>query len=176
MPSQHSSFTVILSVFFILKRLFSNGKYENNLGPLSTAQRWFENLFVLSAPFVLVSRVFLNYHTVLQIITGSSIGLIIACVFFWTVGKKLDENIPTGTFFDKIVRQAESKKGITEVIADVTGVNKLNQKDATTGENLHQTPIMSYASKKPEEQAKIPEIKNSMNPRNIPEGIKVGTL
>ena len=101
-----------------------------------------ENLFVACAPFILISRNYLNYHTVPQIIFGSTIGFIFAVVFFWTIGRKLDEGRLTGTFFDKIVVAAEKTGSLIDTIADVTGVESLPAKDSQTKQEL--TPQKNF--------------------------------
>ena len=105
-------------------------------GQLSDLQRMTENLFLLCAPFILISRNYLNYHTVPQIIFGSTIGMVLGIIFFVTVGRKMDEGKETKTFFDKIIVAAEKSNGIVGTIADVTGVESLPAKDSQTKQDI----------------------------------------
>lgn len=69
----------------------------------SKIEKLLENIFIFTAPIVLISRVFLNYHTPMQILAGSTIGALVASVYFFSIGRLIAEGRDTNTFLDKII-------------------------------------------------------------------------
>jgi membrane-associated phospholipid phosphatase len=65
MPSNHSQQAVVFSTYMILKDL-----EKNTLSPLKTI------IYVLLALIIMYSRIYLNCHTIQQVIMGGVIGLI----------------------------------------------------------------------------------------------------
>ena len=64
-----------------------------------------ENIFIGMGPVILVSRVFLRYHSVSQILAGMVIGTMVSIVFFLTYGRKIEEGKATGTILDRLIKE-----------------------------------------------------------------------
>ena len=85
---------------------------------MSNATRYFENIFVSTAPLVLISRVYLRYHSLAQIAAGSTIGLLLALTFYYAVGRKLVDRKKTHTFWDKIITDLEKEPTVIDEVIE----------------------------------------------------------
>lgn len=79
MPSQHAAFTVSLAVWFLLSRKSGLQSPEGYM--------FWENCFIIISPFILISRIVLNYHTLAQILAGSAVGAVVSYAFLHKYGK-----------------------------------------------------------------------------------------
>uniref|UniRef100_A0A7S3NWS2 Phosphatidic acid phosphatase type 2/haloperoxidase domain-containing protein n=1 Tax=Euplotes crassus TaxID=5936 RepID=A0A7S3NWS2_EUPCR len=76
MPSGHSSF----SVCFIIWSAYA---YYMNL-----KKAWLPIFFLIAGIIVIISRVYLGYHTLLQVSMGSTVGLFLSTTYFYMIHYK----------------------------------------------------------------------------------------
>lgn len=78
-PSGHSGFATAMTTWLILEVLCFDPYAEFKQ---SRFYRWSRNAFLVFAPWIPISRHFLNYHTPEQIIVGCLVGNITTILFF----------------------------------------------------------------------------------------------
>ena len=79
MPSQHAAFTVCLVVWYLVCR-------RGGLKSPEGFETW-ENYLIIISPFILLSRIILNYHTLAQILAGSFVGGCVSYIFYHKYGR-----------------------------------------------------------------------------------------
>lgn len=86
MPSDHSQIMFYFSSFFILLVAF---RYHINNGKANTNKMLHKSILIIGSFFaavlVALSRVYLEYHTVEQVLVGAFVGTFIGCVWFYLV-------------------------------------------------------------------------------------------
>jgi len=113
-PSGHSGFTASLTTWLILEIVVFHHKASFKTSKIYTVLR---NSFIGLAPFIPVSRYFLNYHTFEQIMYGLLTGFVCTVVYFAVLMKTLikkdkDEHYHSGVvrvlgrfvFHDNLIR------------------------------------------------------------------------
>jgi len=103
-PSGHSGFASAMATWFILEIIFFSQNAAFKQGKFYSYSR---NIFIILAPLIPISRYFLNYHTVEQIVCGLLTG-VFSTVFFFGIcfgfGTKEYESI-LAKFFSKYRNQ-----------------------------------------------------------------------
>ncbi|CAM8910439.1 hypothetical protein QQ045_033109 [Rhodiola kirilowii] len=82
-PSSHSQYMFFFAVYFSLMTW-------RGIGLGSGRTKWvFDVLNWLLAVLTMYSRVYLGYHTVVQVFAGATLGIVLGVLWFWVVNTKL---------------------------------------------------------------------------------------
>jgi len=100
-PSSHSGFTASLTVWLILEARLIHEKAHFKSGWAYTHMR---NTFFCLAPLVPISRYFLNYHSIEQIIVGLIVGTMVTVPYFFMMNRILSQKGNRGVYGNMIVK------------------------------------------------------------------------
>jgi len=118
LPSGHSGFASGLATWLILEMILLHDKVPFKKGTGYKLMTW---AYLVIAPFIPISRVYLNYHSVKQIIWGTITGIVMYTAFFymmlWIVQK--DE----GRFWSSLTRRLRHNKIMEENILGFVSSN-----------------------------------------------------
>jgi len=112
-PSGHSGFAASLSTWLILEAFLLHEKVPFKSSKLYIVLR---NSFVSLAPFIPVSRYFLNYHSVEQICCGILAGFLSSMIYFWVVMTSV-VNIQEGKYNGSVAKIWEKYRFQDDIIS-----------------------------------------------------------
>jgi dolichyldiphosphatase len=85
-PSSHSQFMVFFAVYLTLLATFKFQFSAKYVKDITIGLPW------AFAPIVMLSRVYLGYHSVTQVLAGGSLGILLGSAWFWVVHHRFSPN------------------------------------------------------------------------------------
>jgi len=141
MPSGHSAFTASWTLLLVLEWLLYHNKVPFKTGRFHGVVRTFG---IIVMPLVPISRHYLNYHTIEQILCGLLTGLVVTSMYFYTMMAFMhrDNGKIWGTKVTKIFKRLKVKDNIVLFGAQIEEM-MMNQPDLESqlndGENEEST-------------------------------------
>jgi len=100
-PSSHSGFTASLAVWLILEAILIHEKAHFKSAKTYAHMR---NAFVCFAPLIPISRYFLNYHSLEQIVVGIIVGTMVTVPYFIMMNNMLSSKGNKSMYGKMIIR------------------------------------------------------------------------
>lgn len=85
-PSSHSQFMLFFAVYLTLLAIFKFQFSAKYVKDITIGLPW------AFAPIVMLSRVYLGYHSVTQVLAGGSLGILLGSAWFWVVHHHFSPN------------------------------------------------------------------------------------
>lgn len=118
LPSGHSGFAIGLAAYLVLEMVLLHDKVPFKKG---FGYKFMTISYLIVAPLIPISRVFLNYHSVKQIIWGSIVGIALYSLFFYMMLAIVNKN--EGKFWSGLTRGLRRRGIMQENILGFVGEN-----------------------------------------------------
>ena len=118
LPSGHSGFAMGLAAWLVLEMVLLHDRVPFKKG---FGYKLMTFSYLIMAPLIPISRVFLHYHSVKQIIWGSVVGIVLYSVFFYMMLVIVNKN--EGRFWSRLTRGLRRRGIMQENILGFAGLN-----------------------------------------------------
>jgi len=129
LPSGHSGFASGLATWLVLEMVFLHDNVPFKKGNGYKLMTW---AYLVMAPFIPISRYYLNYHSIKQCIWGTLTGIVMYGFFFFLMMVIVEKD--EGRFWSSLTRRLRHSKVIEENMLGFVGSNGqilLNDVEAT---------------------------------------------